>query len=236
MPKHAAVKRRLVSKADVEKYATGQLAKEEFTKRFAQEELSMKKLGFLPRDFNLKEFLVKSTGQENRGLLRRRNEDDLHAELGSSRQPGAYSRARIDPCTAGPELRPGEVDESRDEGLRVSDALTIAPWRARPWWKVRRWWCMWIICSSPWGAAWRTPRTSIYQMEDPAVKGAIDSQLMHDAPMILREAGTFAYQRRFDLRRRIAAQRREEDGFCGGVRASAAEHARSVAARDLHPG
>ena len=64
MPKHTAVKRRLVSKADVEKYASGALAKEEFTKRFAQEELSMKKLGFLPRDFNLKEFLVKSTGQQ----------------------------------------------------------------------------------------------------------------------------------------------------------------------------
>src|SRR6202041_2836721 len=64
MPKHGAVKRRLVSKADVEKYAAGQMAKEEFTKTFAQEELSMKKLGFLPRDFNLKEFLVKSTGQE----------------------------------------------------------------------------------------------------------------------------------------------------------------------------
>src|ERR1700690_3381901 len=48
MPQHAAVKRRLVSKADVETYATGQMAKEEFAKRFAQEELSMKKLGFLP--------------------------------------------------------------------------------------------------------------------------------------------------------------------------------------------
>ena len=47
MPKHATVKRRLVSKADVENYAKGALAKEEFTKRFAQEELSMKKLGFL---------------------------------------------------------------------------------------------------------------------------------------------------------------------------------------------
>jgi hypothetical protein len=34
----------------------------------------------------------------------------------------------------------------------------------------------------------------IYQMEEPAVKAAVDSQLMHDAPMILREAGTFAYQ------------------------------------------
>jgi hypothetical protein len=34
----------------------------------------------------------------------------------------------------------------------------------------------------------------IYQMEEPAVKAVIDSQLMHDAPMILREMGTFAYQ------------------------------------------
>ena len=64
MPKHAAVKRRLVSKADLENDTTRQLAREEFAKSFAQEELSMKKMGFLPRDFNLKEFLVKSTGQE----------------------------------------------------------------------------------------------------------------------------------------------------------------------------
>jgi len=33
----------------------------------------------------------------------------------------------------------------------------------------------------------------LYQMEEPAVKAVIDSQLMHDAPMILRESGTFAY-------------------------------------------
>src|ERR1700751_4296114 len=62
MPKRAVVKRRLVSKADVEKFASGRLAREEFTQRFAQGELSMKKLGFLPREFNLREFLVKSTG------------------------------------------------------------------------------------------------------------------------------------------------------------------------------
>jgi hypothetical protein len=34
----------------------------------------------------------------------------------------------------------------------------------------------------------------VYQMEEPAVKAVIDSQIMHDAPMILREMGTFAYQ------------------------------------------
>ena len=34
----------------------------------------------------------------------------------------------------------------------------------------------------------------IYQMEEPAVKAVIDSQMMHDAPMILREMGGFPYQ------------------------------------------
>src|SRR5690242_15950721 len=67
MPKHATVKRRMVSKADVEKYASGRLAKEEYTKHFQIAELTMKKLGFLPREFNLREFLVKATGKEIAG-------------------------------------------------------------------------------------------------------------------------------------------------------------------------
>src|SRR5580765_154753 len=67
MPKHATVKRRMVSKADVEKYANGRLAKEEYTKHFQVAELTMKKLGFLPREFNLREFLVKATGQQIAG-------------------------------------------------------------------------------------------------------------------------------------------------------------------------
>jgi hypothetical protein len=33
----------------------------------------------------------------------------------------------------------------------------------------------------------------LYQMEEPAVKAVADSQMLHDAPMILREEGTFAY-------------------------------------------
>jgi hypothetical protein len=34
----------------------------------------------------------------------------------------------------------------------------------------------------------------VYQMEEPAVKAVIDSQMMHDAPIILREMGAFPYQ------------------------------------------
>ena len=33
----------------------------------------------------------------------------------------------------------------------------------------------------------------IYSMEEPAVKAVADSQMLHDAPMILRESGSFAY-------------------------------------------
>jgi len=101
MPKHGPVKRRLVSKADVEKYMSGALAKEEFTQRFAQEELSMKKLGFLPRDFNLREFLVKSTGQQIAGYY-----DDETA-----RSPGTNSGSRTDSRAAGSELRTAQMDE-----------------------------------------------------------------------------------------------------------------------------
>ena len=71
----------------------------------------MKKLGFLPRDFNLKEFLVKSTGQRDCRVLRRRNQDGLDAELGSARPAGTDSGARTHPRLAGSELRSAQVDE-----------------------------------------------------------------------------------------------------------------------------
>src|SRR5215469_6740243 len=67
LPKRAEVKRQMVGKADVEKHVQGNLAKEEYAQRFVQEEMSMKKLGFLPRDFDLGDFMVKSTGQEIAG-------------------------------------------------------------------------------------------------------------------------------------------------------------------------
>ena len=63
-PKRTAVKRRLVGSAEVEKYTREQEGKEEYAQRFARSEMTMKKFGFLPRDFNLKEFVVKANGKE----------------------------------------------------------------------------------------------------------------------------------------------------------------------------
>ena len=191
MPKHAAVKRRLVSKADVEKYATGQMAKEEFAKRFAQEELSMKKLGFLPRDFNLKEFLVKSTGQEIAAyyddetktismlnwVSPDRQEPILAHELTHALQDQNYDLAKWMKAGKGAEGRASDDSALARKAVVEGQAMVVYV----------------DYMLKPAGRSLEDTPGLIYQMEEPAVKAVIDSQLMHDAPMILREAGTFAY-------------------------------------------
>jgi len=193
MPKRAAVKRRLVSKADVEKYATGQLAKEEFAKRFAREELSMKKLGFLPRDFNLKEFLVKSTGQgiaayydpETKTISMLnwvpfdKQEPILAHELTHALQDQNYDLMKWMKA-GGADAKGGDNGDSALARKAVVEGQGMVVYVD--------------YLLKPLGRSLANTPDVIYQMEDPAVKGVIDSQLLHDAPMILRETGTFAYQ------------------------------------------
>ena len=192
MPKHSAVQRRLVSKADVEKYAAGQMAKEEFTKRFAQQELSMKKLGFLPRDFNLKEFLVKSTGQEIAAYYDDetkmvsmlnwvppdRQEPILAHELTHALQDQNYDLAKW--MKAGSKAENGSATgDSAIARKAVVEGQAMVVYVD--------------YLLKPLGRSLEDTPQLVYQMEEPAVKAVIDSQLMHDAPMILRESGTFAY-------------------------------------------
>ncbi len=193
MPKHAVVKRRLVSKADVEKYATGQLAKEEYAKSFAEEELSMKKLGFLPRDFNLKEFLVKSTGQEIAAYYDPetktismlnwvppdRQEPILAHELTHALQDQNYDLMKW--MKGGKKAdETGTTDDSAIARKAVVEGQAMVVYVD--------------YLLKPVGRSLEDTPGLVYQMEDPAVHAVIDSQLMHDAPMILREMGGFSYQ------------------------------------------
>ena len=63
-PKRTAVKRRLVSSAEVEKFTRDQQGKEEYAQRLTRSEMTMKKFGLLSRDFNLREFVVRANGTE----------------------------------------------------------------------------------------------------------------------------------------------------------------------------
>jgi hypothetical protein len=193
MPKHDTVKRRLVGKADVEKYASGQLAKEEFAKSFAEEELSMKKLGFLPRDFNLKEFLVKSTGQgiaayydpETKMISMLnwvpldRQEPILAHELTHALQDQNYDLMKwMKPSKKTAETNATDDSAVARKAVVEGQAMVV--------------YVDYLL--KPVGRSLEDTPGVIYQMEDPAVKAVMDSQLMHEAPTILREMGSFAYQ------------------------------------------
>ncbi|MGD0989892.1 MAG: hypothetical protein ABR874_18925 [Candidatus Sulfotelmatobacter sp.] len=193
MPKHAAVKRRLVSKADVEQYAAGQMAKEEYAKALAQGEPSMKKLGFLPREFNLKEFLVKSTGQgiaayyddETKTISMLnwvppdRQEPILAHELTHALQDQNYDLAKwMKPKKKLAEG--GATDDSAVARKAVVEGQAMVVYVD--------------YLLKPLGRSLEDTPGLVYQMEEPAVKAVIDSQMMHDAPIILREMGAFPYQ------------------------------------------
>ncbi len=196
MPKRGVVKRQMVSKTDVEKFTTGRLAREEFTQRFAQEELSMKKLGFLPRDFNLRDFLVKSTGQQIAGyydeetktisLLNwvpwEQQQPILAHELTHALQDQNYDlhkwmRAALRPTSKASDNQANDDGPTARKAVVEGQAMVVyVDYLLAP---VHR-----SLADTP---------ELIYQMEEPAVKAVADSQMLHDAPMILREAGSFAY-------------------------------------------
>jgi hypothetical protein len=197
MPKHTTVKRRLVSKADVETYARGALAKEEYTQRFAQGELSMKKLGFLPRDFNLKEYLVKSTGQQIAAYYDDetktvsmlnwvppdRQEPILAHELTHALQDQNYDLRKWMKAALKPTPKPNQTAIDNDDGATARKAVVEG--------QAMVVYVDYVL--APMGRNLVDTPGLIYSMEEPAVKAVADSQMLHDAPMIMREAGSFAY-------------------------------------------
>jgi hypothetical protein len=156
----------------------------------------MKKLGFLPRDFNLKEFLVKSTGQgiaayydpETKTISMLnwvppdRQEPILAHELTHALQDQNYDLTRW--MKAGSKAANLDAKDGSDDSALARKAVVEGQG-------------MVVYVDYLLRAAGRSLENTpglIYQMEDPMVKGAVDSQLLHDAPMILREMGAFAYQ------------------------------------------
>jgi hypothetical protein len=200
MPKHSPVKRRLVSRDDVEKYAAGRMAKEEYTQHFAEAELTMKKLGFLPREFNLREFLVKATGHDvaayyddetkTISLLNwvpaDKQEPILAHELTHALQDQNYDLRKWMKAASKPSSSSsiGKSDEIENDDMAIARKAVVEG-------QAMVVYVDYVL--APMGRNLIDTPGLIYQMEEPAVKAVQDSKMMHDAPMILREAGSFAY-------------------------------------------
>jgi len=196
--KRSAVKSHFVDEKEVETSTKERLSKKEYTQRLARSELTMKKFGLLPRDFSLREFLVKANGKQVAGYY-----DDETKVISLLNWVPFEKQAPVLAHELTHALQDQNFDlqnwlwekhraaqntkasaDGNDDGMTARDAVVEGQ-------------AMVVYIDYLLAGIGRNLQNTpglVYQMEDPAVKASPDTQLLHDAPMLLREAGTFPYK------------------------------------------
>jgi hypothetical protein len=219
-PRRGPIKKAVVGQADIEKFTKERLAREDFSQRFARSELTMKKFGLLPRDFNLREFLVKSNGQTIAGLYDEetktiwmlntvafdRQGPILAHELTHALQDQNYDLKHWAEAGAKRDKMKGAESESgNDETSTARHAIVEGQ-------------AMVVYIDfllAPWGRNLKDTPGVVASMQDSAVSATIDNELMHHAPMFLREAGSFPYRDGLFFVADVLAKRGKEAAFAG---------------------
>jgi hypothetical protein len=222
-PKRSAVKKKVVGQADIEKFTKDRLARADFSQRFARAELTMKKFGLLPRDFNLREFLVKSNGQSIAGLYDEETKTIsllntvslekqgpiLAHELTHALQDQNYDLQHW--AKAGAKAAGASKTQAGDDGDRNDESTTARH-------AIVEGQAMVVYIDymlAPFGRNLKDTPGVVASMEDSAVSATIDTELMHKAPMVLREAGSFPYREGLFFEADILAKRGKQAAFQG---------------------
>jgi hypothetical protein len=222
-PKRSAVKKAVVGQSDIEKFTKERLARADYSQRFGRSELTMKKFGLLPRDFDLREFLVKANGQSVAGLYDEesktiwllntvafdRQGPILAHELTHALQDQNYDLKHW--AKAGEKLpanlkgTPGKSESGNDETTTARHAVVEGQ-------------AMVVYIDyllAPFGRNLKDTPGVVASMQDQAVTATIDTELMHRAPMVLREAGSFPYRSGLFFEADVLAKRGKEAAFQG---------------------
>ena len=222
-PKRSAVKKQVVGQADIEKFTKDRLARAEYSKRFARSELTMKKFGLIPRDFDLKEFLVKANGQSVAGLYDEETKtisllntvsfdkqgpilahELTHALQDQNYDLGRWAKAG-EKVTGKQKATAGDDDSVVDESTTARHAIVEGQ-------------AMVVYIDyllAPFGRNLKDTPGVVASMEDTAVSATIDTELMHKAPMVLREAGSFPYREGLFFEADILGKRGKQAAFQG---------------------
>ena len=187
--KHSPVNRRLVGRAEVEKFTRDEFAKQENAQRLARSEMTMKKFGFLPRDFNLQEFLVQSNGSQIAGYY-----DEETKIISLLNWISLEKQAPILAHELTHALQDQNYDLKKWQNVKQEDSNDDATTARHAVVEGQAMVVMLDYMLAPFHRSVQNTPGLIYQMEDPAVKATYDSQLLHSAPWILREGGTFPYR------------------------------------------
>src|SRR5437016_3353457 len=220
--KRGVIKKNIVGQADIEKFTRDRLARADFSQRFARAESTMKKCGLLPLDFNLREFLVKANGQSIAGLYDDETKMILLLHTVSMEKQGPilahelthalqdqnfdlqhWAKAGSKPVATA-KAQSGEGDMN-DESTTARHAIVEGQ-------------AMVVYIDyllAPYGRNLKDTPGVVASMEDSAVSATIDTELMHRAPMLLREAGSFPYRDGLFFEADVLAKRGKEAAFQG---------------------
>jgi hypothetical protein len=198
-PRRYNIKRYLVGQADVEKFTRERMAKAENPQRLERTQLTMKKFGFLPRDFNLIEFSVKANVQGVAGYYDEEKKtisllnwvpieqqgpilahELTHALQDQNYDLKRWAKAGQPPATENNGRAEAEMDESVSVRHAVGEGQAMVVY--------------YDYMLAPYGRNLLNSPGVISEMEDPSVKAVIDTEFMHNAPMVLREMGAFPYR------------------------------------------
>ncbi len=198
-PRKTSVKRRLISQDEAEAWFRQRLANAEYTERLARAEVSMKKFGLLPREFNLREFVVKS---ERQGVAGFYDEESKMFSLLNWVDADAQKPIMAHELTHALQDQNYDLKVWQKAGVKKDAAKSGAPTvedeestTARH--AVVEGQAMVVYMDYMLAPLHRTLKDTpgiIAAMEEPSVVAAIDTEVVHNAPVVFREAGSFPYR------------------------------------------
>ncbi len=170
LPIEHSVKRKLISRDEVNKFLKTKFDEDEGAKRLERAELVLKKFGLLDRDFDLRPFLISLLTEQIAGFYDNKTKtvnllDWIEPEEQKPVLAHELTHALQDQTV---DLRSGATPgcmgwrRTLKEDNRTSRRTS---WRrrARRWPRARRWWCLWTrVCGrrarrSRMRRSWRTP-------------------------------------------------------------------------------
>jgi hypothetical protein len=214
------VKRRLVSREEVEAYVTKHTTEDEDAKRLRRSELVLKKFGLLPRDFDLGKFLVALLKEQVAGYYDPKTKTvNLLDWLGAAQQKPVLAHElthALQDQSFGLEkyMKPADADLDKKKEITSQDIENDEISTTRQ--AVVEGQAMVVLVDymlAPLGQSLKDSPQVVQALKDGMLVGTADTVQFQNAPIYMKEALTFPYRYGIDFIGTLLVQGGKEKAF-----------------------
>jgi hypothetical protein len=214
------VKRRLVSREEVEAYVTKHTTEDEDAKRLRRSELVLKKFGLLPRDFDLGKFLVALLKEQVAGYYDPKTKTvNLLDWLGAEQQKPVLAHElthALQDQSFGLEkyMKPADTDLDKKKDITSQDIENDEISTVRQ--AVVEGQAMVVLVDymlAPLGQTLKDSPQVVQALKEGMLVGTADTVQFHNAPVYMKEALTFPYRYGIDFVGELLVRGGKEKAF-----------------------